>query len=374
MGSTLAIAMGSTLAIAMGSTLASNMGSNIAKIVILCIMAYMVRPLRIQYEGAHYHIFSKGNKDEYIFRDGHDKGYFIDLLSQGHEKYEVEIFAYCILGNHYHLLIQTRKANLPEFMHYLGSSYGSYLAKDEWKGHVFSGRYKSICVDREEYLMTVSRYIHLNPVAANMAKSPQDYPWSSYVYYLDGAKPPCWLNTEWIVDYFGPDREYAASRYREFVLAGAEKEIVYPSDHIIGQAILGGKEFAERIIARIANESISNEVRKRTGALKELTLDEAYDAVRRLYGLETLRKCDMEKESLQKARRVFVYLGKEHTAATNGDIAEMVGDIKPSTVCTLHRRICARYREDSRYRDSLSEEVLRMLGWIEKNVHDDDEA
>src|SRR4030042_1953782 len=163
----------------------------------------MARALRIQYEGAHYHIFSKGNRDECIFGKDEDKDYFVYLLSQGQGKYRIEIDAYCVLGTHYHMLIQTPEPNLADFMHYIGSSYGSYLAKNDWRGHIFWGRYNSILVDHEEYLMSLSRYIHFNPIEAGIVELPEQYRWSSYVYYLNGAQSPSWLSTTWIVDLFG---------------------------------------------------------------------------------------------------------------------------------------------------------------------------
>ena len=135
----------------------------------------MSRPLRILFEGATYHIFSKGNLDDFILTEKKDKGYFLKLLGEGAEKYVVDIYTYCLMGNHYHLLARTQRANLPTFMHFLLSSYASYLGREGRRGHIFAGRYKAILIDTEEYLLTVSKYIHLNPIKALLVDTPSEY-------------------------------------------------------------------------------------------------------------------------------------------------------------------------------------------------------
>jgi putative transposase len=134
-------------------------------------MHHMARPLRIEYEGAVYHIISRGNRGEHIFAEDQDKEYFIETLQTAVEKYKIDLYAFCIMGNHYHLLLTAPQGELGKAMHYIGSAYGSFLRRQKgWVGHVFAGRYKSLCVEKEGYLLELSRYIHLNPVRAGLWK------------------------------------------------------------------------------------------------------------------------------------------------------------------------------------------------------------
>ena len=284
--------------------------------------------MRIKYEGAHYHIWSKGNRDDYIFHGDGDKEYFVELLSKGQQEYHVEIFAYCVLGNHYHLQIQTPEPNLPEFMHYLGSSYASYLARNDWKGHIFAGRYHSKCVNAEEYMMGLSRYIHLNPVVAHVAKLPEEYCWSSYVYYLQRVKAPSWLNTGWLLDYFGPGVEGAAERYKEFVLAGIQNGNRSPTE----------------------------------GFNKISAIEGAFDGICQLYGIKSLNESGFESpENLKNARRLFIFLAKGYTDSKNKDIADIIGDIGPTAVSNQYQRICAKVREDVQYQRYLYAGLTRLI-------------
>jgi REP element-mobilizing transposase RayT len=328
----------------------------------------MARPLRARFEGAHYHLLAKGNRDQYIFSEAKDRDFFIDRLARAKEKYSIEIFAYCILGNHYHLLVQTLKANLPEFMHYLGSTYGTHLSRNNWKGHVFNGRYRSFLVTREEYLMTLSRYIHLNPVTARIVHSPEDYPWSSYIYYSGKQKPPSWLNTEWVADYFGPSK-YALERYREFVLAGIGGEIRDPDNHVIGQAILESEDFVEKIISKVADERVAQAIDQRRKAAKEISLGNVLRAVCAEYGLRSLRKPGLEPEyMLREGRAAFIFIAKEHTSASNREIAEFIGNIGESAVSQQFRRINIRLEEDDRFRCGFRARIGHIRERIDKDA------
>lgn len=164
----------------------------------------MARPLRVEYEGAVYHISSRGNRAEFIFKEDSEKEYFLQILQKAVEKYGIELYAYCIMGNHYHLLIGMPDGTLSKAMHAVQSSYGAYLQRErEWIGHVFAGRYKSLCLEKEGYLLELSRYIHLNPVRAMIVKKPEEYTWSSYRSYAGKEEKPKWLNVGWLLEEYG---------------------------------------------------------------------------------------------------------------------------------------------------------------------------
>lgn len=294
-------------------------------------MIIMSRKPRIQNEGAHYHVWSKGNRDDYILNGDEDKDYFVDLLAQGQTRYKVEIYAYCVLGNHYHLHIQTPHNNMPEFMHFIGSCYGTYLTRNKWKGHVFSSRYNSKCINTEEQLKVLSRYIHLNPVKAGITKLPEQYRWSSYVYYLAGVRLPSWLNTRWIVDYFGPGAEGATERYKDFVLAGIKKRIADSSE-----------------IPRI---------------------EMVCEAICEMYNLESLDEPGFEsEENLRDARSLFIFFTKKYTASTNSDIAGMISDVGATAVSAHYHRMCAKIEGDFEYERCLYAELRELIDEYEIDI------
>jgi putative transposase len=312
----------------------------------------MTRPIRIQLEAAFYHIISKGNRDEFIFPATEDKDYFLQQLGKGAEKYRVFIYAYCVMGNHYHLLVQTMERNLAEFMHYLGSSYASYCARKDWKGHIFWGRYKSICVDAEEYLLTLSRYIHLNPVEARIVERPQDYRWSSYRYYVRKKSAPSWLERDWLKDYFGPGDEGSRKRYREFVEGKVSEPNDYPHEKVTADSILGDSEFVQGVIGKVVGGLKSEEVTNRKILLKRVTLEQVYNEVCRRYGLGGIRDTNKGVSVAERnARWLFLFCAKRYTPSSNREIGEMIGDMGPHAVSSQHRRICLRLDRDGNFRD-----------------------
>ena len=149
----------------------------------------MARPLRIEYPGAIYHVTSRGNARSTIFDDDEDRWRFLDILSTVVKRHRWLCHAYCLMGNHYHLLIETPEANLARGMRQLnGIVTQSHNRFHNRSGHLFQGRYKAILVDKENYLLELCRYIVLNPVAAGMVKAPENWPWSSF--FADGGPGP----------------------------------------------------------------------------------------------------------------------------------------------------------------------------------------
>ena len=154
----------------------------------------MARPLRVEYPGAHYHVINRGNAGEDIFISERDKEKFLDYLEKAVERYGIIIHAYCLLTNHYHLLIETPLPNLSQAIKWINVSYATYFnRKRNRRGHLFQGRFKSIIVDADEYLKPLSRYIHLNPIRAKMVEKLDSYHWSSYLVYIGKRKPLEWL-------------------------------------------------------------------------------------------------------------------------------------------------------------------------------------
>ena len=173
----------------------------------------MSRPLRIQYPDAWYHVMNRGRRGETIFSEKEDYSGFIDLLKEVVDVYNVRIGAYCLISNHYHLLIQTPDANLSRCMRHLNGVYTQrFNQTHQCDGQLFRGRYKSILLDADSYLLELVRYIHRNPLEAGLVEEVNKYPWSSHKGYLSDSKKWNWLHKDFILSFFFQRIKPKASR------------------------------------------------------------------------------------------------------------------------------------------------------------------
>jgi putative transposase len=206
----------------------------------------MARPLRIEYPGAMYHITSRGNGGQKIFRSDKDRVYFLELLAALTDRFHWLCHAWCLMDNHYHLVIETPEGNLSRGMRQLN---GMYTQKYNWKyhktGHVFQGRYKAIIVDKDSYLLELCRYVALNPVRAHIVEKPKDFQWSSYRATAGFDKTPSFLVVDWLLAQFSSNRKRAEILYKEFVLQGITQEA--PWRELKGQIFLGDSDFIKMI-------------------------------------------------------------------------------------------------------------------------------
>lgn len=202
----------------------------------------MVRPLRIEYPGAVYHVTSRGNSRSSIFHTDQDRPEFLSIVNSVVKRFNWILHAYCLMDNHYHLLLETPDGNLSRGMRHLN---GVYTQKYNWlhhkTGHVFQGRYKAILVDKESYMLELCRYVVLNPVRAKAVNKPGEWKWSSYLYTAGMKKSPEFLTTDWILGLFGKNKTKAQQLYRKFVKEGME--ISSPWDDLQGQILLGKENF-----------------------------------------------------------------------------------------------------------------------------------
>lgn len=205
----------------------------------------MARPLRIEYPGAVYHVTSRGNARNDIFHTEQDRNDFLSVISVVVKRYNWICHAYCLMDNHYHLLIETPDGNLSQGMRQIN---GIYTQKYNWQhkktGHVFEGRYKAIIVDKESYLLELCRYVVLNPVRANVVANPEEWKWSSYLSTSGKLGKPEYLTTDWILGLFSGNKEEAQKLYCKFVNSGIVD--VSPWRDLQGQILLGEEGFVER--------------------------------------------------------------------------------------------------------------------------------
>jgi len=204
----------------------------------------MARPLRLEYAGALYHVTSRGNGRSKIFRSSEDRSTFLDILAEVIQKYAWQLHAYCLMDNHYHLVVETPHGNLSLGMRQLnGVCTQAFNWRHRTTGHLFQGRYKAILVDKERYLLELCRYVVLNPVRAGMADKPERWLWSSYRATAGLSAVPEFLTTDWLLSQFGKKKAQSQSRYRAFVHEGGTREPVWKN--LKGQILLGNAAFVE---------------------------------------------------------------------------------------------------------------------------------
>ena len=210
----------------------------------------MARPLRIELAGGLYHVTSRGDRHEDIYKDDTDRLAWLETLTQCCERFNWAIHAWCQMTNHYHILVETAEANLSAGMRQLNGIYTQAVnRRHRHVGHVFQGRYKAILVERDSYLLELSRYVVLNPVRAAMVKHCRQWKWSSYHATIGDAPCPPWLHADWLLSQFGAQRGRQVARYIEFVQQGVRGPRVW--EQLRGQIFLGADDFVADMQARL---------------------------------------------------------------------------------------------------------------------------
>ena len=218
----------------------------------------MARPLRIEFSGALYHVTSRGDRREPIFEDNEDRVLFLGTLAEGVERFNWVCHAYCLMTNHYHLVVETPDGNLSKGMRHLNGVYTQASNRRHARvGHLFQGRFKAILVDKDSHLPELARYVVLNPVRAGMVREPQEWKWSSHRAMAGDVAPPPWLAADALLAHFGKRRAEARRRYRQFVAEGIGRESVWKN--LRQQIYLGDEKFVERMQqqARMQGDELS---------------------------------------------------------------------------------------------------------------------
>jgi REP element-mobilizing transposase RayT len=303
------------------------------------------RPPRIEYPGAFYHVTSRGNERRTVFQSNRDREKYLSYLESAHERYGALIHVYCLMGNHYHLLLETPRGNLSKILHYINGAYTTYFnIKRGRSGHLFQGRYKGILVDKDEYCKALSRYVHLNPVRAGMVKTPLEYPWSSYRYFVGRDKKPTWLTTEFILGDFGGEGGRGFKKYREYVERGENKELDNPLKKVIASTFLGGKEFINRIkLEYLEKKEID---RRDLPALRKIL---------RGPSLESIERAVIKRvgEGHPFFKKICIYLSYKYSGLNLRGIGEYFG-MQRSAISQSSRRFAETIKGDQELRKVLS--------------------
>ena len=279
----------------------------------------MVRPLRLTYENATYHITTRGNRRENIFYSDKDKAVFVEKMNETFSKYSFTCYAYCLMDNHYHLFIKTPHAKISEGMHYLNASYTNWFkAVHKIVGVVFQGRYKSILVDEDSYGIKLSAYIHLNPLRAGIVTDIEDYKWSSYLDYIGKSKSLEGLDTEFILGQFDEDTGKARRKYKRFIFENIDMD--NPLEESYRGIAVGSERFIERIKDKI------NSIGKKREIVET--------RVAGTYGAEEIVSCIVKRFEVGKEevfrksrgniyRQIAMFLMKRYTMLSLRDIGEI---------------------------------------------------
>ena len=219
----------------------------------------MSRPLRIEFPGGLYHVTSRGDRREDIFLDDGDRLQWLALLGHVCDRFDWRCHAYCLMSNHFHLVVETVQASLSAGMRQLNGVYTQSHNRAHGRvGHVFQGRFKAILVQRDSYLLELARYVVLNPVRAGMCAMPQQWPWSSYNATIASSPAPHWLHTSWLLAQFGEEPAPSRHAYVDHVLAGIGLPSVW--EGLKNQLYLGDDGFAQQLGHQFRNKHADKEI------------------------------------------------------------------------------------------------------------------
>lgn len=307
----------------------------------------MARKTRIEFEGAFYHVIIRGNQRQKVFKHEDDFMRYLEIMAKYKEKYGFALYAYVLMSNHVHMLIETGKDPLSKILQGISQSYTIYYnRKYRTVGHLFQGRYKAILCNRDEYLLALLKYIHLNPVRAKIAETAADYEWSSHGSYASRESKDPLVDTEKVLKLFSGNKTAGRKLYKAYmedVAVDIKKEDVYAT---VDQRILGDEEF----VGRVREKGTSNI--KGSKRAKAYSLPEIVGAVEKIYGvsLKEIRQRGKARR-LTAAKRMVSLVASEY-GYKNREVAEYIG--KDPMVVTRHLK----------ERASLEEEIERVIDYL----------
>ena len=315
----------------------------------------MPRPVRIEYDQAVYHVMNRGRGRQTIFHADLYYHAFLDTLAEAHERFGLVIHAYCLMGNHYHLLLQTPHGNLSRIMRHINGVYTQrYNRLKRTDGPLFRGRYKAILVDHDNYLLPLSRYIHRNPVETTppLVHSLDAYPWSSYPMYSKPTKSPTWLARDLIYDLLGHHQKYRA--YRMYVEAGLDDEIREFYKRSRTAAVLGDQAFLDWVrehhLQDVEDKVVMTQVLSST-----LSMDQIIQLVAEYYHVDSavLTKVVKGPKKGVLARKVAMYLCQQLGGHCLADTMKRFELTNMGSVSFITTQIRTRSRENKAFAQAM---------------------
>ncbi len=320
----------------------------------------MARPLRIEYPGAIYHVTARGNEKRAIWRDDNDYSTFLAYLIDTIKAFRLKLFAYILMPNHYHLLLQTEDANLSRAMHQLNTAYTIYFnRKYKRVGHLFQGRYRALLVQKNPYLLEVSRYVHLNAFRAALVDDPLEYRWSSCGYYIGRGKVPEWLNIDYILEMMAKDYRKRKRAYREFIEDGIYRSRD-PFTKIYAQTVLGDENFIDSIKSRFKLKKHQEmPATKKLGA--KLSFDDILNTV--CHVMQKNRQGIIEGGRFSLERKMTIYLLRTKTDMSLREIGNHFG-ISYSTVTRIKKTFDEKLKQD----EGLKRTIDKINEYLESQI------
>ena len=332
----------------------------------------MSRPLRIQYPDAFYHVTCRGNERREIFRDSDDRQEFFRLLSRSLNIFEVKLLAYAMMPNHFHLLVVTPKGNLSEFMRHFNISYTGYFnRKHRRTGHLYQGRYKSFIIDKDNYLLEVSRYIHLNPLRMKShvpikerLRDLMNHDSTSLSGYLDPRHQKNFVQYKIILDYFGGENNEARNQYQEFVKEGVERDLSSPLEKGKGTGVVGSEDFIEHIRKAFHGERGCQHSSREQPALRELGKQmKPEDVIDRYARLVKISREDLTRKGKQSQQRaILMEMLYRICNITQPEIGALLGGVDYSAVSQARKRLQLKIENSP----ELGEELIKIQNELVK--------
>jgi putative transposase len=322
----------------------------------------MSRPLRIQFADAWYHVMNRGRRGESVFLDPDDFRYFIDLLKDASQALNFRVSAYCLMTNHYHLLVQTPGANLARCMRHINGLYTQrYNRRYQTDGQLFRGRYKSILVDADSYLLELVKYIHRNPLRAGITDSLYSYAWSSHRGYLSQADTWEWLHKDFVLSMLAKNKGQERKAYA--ALVGSEE-----SAGILGffakstlPAIMGTEKFINRIRSRFYMPKFRGHVPQ--SKIFALPIDVIKRTVTKAYKIKPERLVVSRRGVFSEPRSVAIYLARQHSGKTLLEIGREFNMRQYSSVSTVVQKMLRLCKEQKSMRARVLElETILLKG------------
>ena len=298
----------------------------------------MARPLRIEYPGAWYHVMNRGRRSEKIFHDRHDYQAFVDLLEESSKMWNIRVASYCLMTNHYHILVQTPDGNIARSMRHINGVYTQrFNRKHSCDGQLFRGRYKSILVSADSYLLQLVRYIHRNPVKAGIVSKPDDYPWSSHKGYLSVAEKWKWLYKEFIFSMLTKNRKEWVKQYRRFVAVEDDEEIAGVLECKKWPPVFGSETFIEWVKGKCYAVKIDQEVPQAKDLAPEV--DYIINAVCKFYTIGRDELYRSIRGQFNEPRNVAIYLTRKLRHDSLKEIGSWFQMEKYSSVSSIIERM-----------------------------------
>ncbi len=305
----------------------------------------MSRPLRIAYPNAWYHVMNRGRRAENTFLDKLDYEVFVELLQETSEAWNIQIAAYCMMPNHYHMLVHTPEGNISRAMRHVNGVYTQRInRRHHLEGQLFRGRYKSILVNGDSYLLQLVRYIHRNPLKAGIVKDMNTYPWSSHKAYLSVAKKWDWLHKDFILDLLTDDRKSQIRIYRRFVAVDDDNQLEDVMARKRWPSLLGPKDFVDWVKATYKDVKGSDEMPQ----LRELhpDTDRIITSVCDYYGVECKELFKSKRGEFNEPRCVAIYLIRRLRSDSLKEIGKVFKLAKYSSVSSIIERMKIRIQNN----------------------------